>query len=427
MRPLFFADLSSRMNAAPQTCPYCNALLSDAPDVFLDQRVCCPRCGEALPDRQPSPIPHGERLQIPVAASPAAGRNTRITAAAVLSAMALMAGIGLVYALYTTGDRRAHDTAMPPPPRRSPLQDLFHPPTAATPPAVTPTTAIRPADLEALRWLPADSTVIAGVQIAELRQADGGLALLNRLFHIGKIHIDPDFLERWTGLKPAEIDHVVMGVKVEDAVPPRTIVVVRTVRPYDVEAVKAALQATPVPEAAPGRKLYQGKPRDGGLRPMVWFADERTLVIGLMSKHLEAVPDRPAEGLERLPAEVRELLRTRLQSGGPAWAVGHCADWRRTGAALLLDALPEKDAALLTHVHDFALQLSADRPATWIATFGCDGEDAAQSVEARLTEAKPPDADWKAVREGAWLTFQLRGDPAALFPRLLRKNANPGE
>ena len=72
---------------------------------------------------------------------------------------------------------------MTPPCRRTGglLQEL---PETRTP-AVTP-----PAALEGLRWLPADSTLIAGVQVAE-RQTDAGRDLLNHLFHIGKSKSTP--------------------------------------------------------------------------------------------------------------------------------------------------------------------------------------------------------------------------------------------
>ncbi len=399
------------------TCPYCNAFVSVAAGASPGQRVPCPRCGEAFTLRQP-PSAESAGVQVVPAVFTAppgvdidvdrrlqVGSRKRITAAAVLGVMGLMAAVGLAYALHTVHDRRAHDTAMPPPHRRSPLQDL---PTAPTP-AVTP-----PAALEALRWLPPDVTVVAGVQVAELRQTDAGRDLMNHLFRVGKVDINADLLERWTGLKPEEIDHLVLGVKADEGIPPPAVLVVRTLRPYDAEAVRSALSAEPAPPVG-AKTLYQCKPGDGGLRPWLWCADERTLVFGLFEKHLEAVPDKPAAGLERLPAEVRTLLEERLDSAGPAWVVGHAADWRKTAVALLLGGLAEKDADLLGHLRDFALQLQTERPAKLLASVQCDDADAARALETRLMAAKPADADWKAAREGPWLTLQLRGDPATLF------------
>ena len=410
------------MSHEPPTCPYCNALVPVASGVKIGQRVPCPRCGEAFTLLRPpagsagvqvipAPSTAAAGVDFDVDRSLRAGRNKRLTAAAVLGVMGLMAAVGLAFALYTVHDRRVHDTAMPPPHRRSPLQDL-ETPTPTPTPTVTP-----PADLEALRWLPSGVTVVAGVQVAELRQTDAGRDLLNHLFRVGKVEINADLLERWTGLKPEEIDHVVLGVKADEGVPPPAVLVVRTLRPYDAEAVRSALGAEPAPTAG-GKTIYRCKPGDGGLRPWLWCADERTLVFGLFEKPLEAVPDKPAAGLERLPAEVRTLLEERLDSAGPAWVVGHAADWRKTAVALLLGGLAEKDADLVGHVRDFALQFQAERPARLMASVRGDDADAARTLETRLMAAKPADADWKAAREGPWLTLQLRGDPATFFKDL---------
>ena len=419
------------MNNEPLACPYCNALVPLDAGAVVGQRVPCPRCGEAFTLRQPPPrssadlqavagrrISRGERPSI----------STRIGRLRVRTAttgswrrrpgvMGLMAAIGLAYALYTQPTRRAYDTALPPPPRRSPLADLPAPAPVATAPAA----------LEALRWLPPDCTLIAGVQLTELRQTEEGRDLQNHLFRIGKWEISADLLERWTGLKAREIDHLVVGVRAEEPFPTPTVVVVRTVRPYDQGAVKAALGAEPSANAAGDKTIYQGRPADGGFRPVIWFADERTLVVGLIARHLEAVPDRPADGLERLPTAVREQLQS-LLPGGPVWVAGQSPDWRRTGAALLLGrVLPEKDVDLLGHVRDFAFQLQAERPMTLAAVVRCDGEPAAEALETRLTEAKPAGADWKLAREGPLLSLQLRGDPTALVPRLPLGNEDLGK
>jgi hypothetical protein len=405
------------MNTESLACPYCNALISAVAGANLGQRIPCPRCGEAFTLRKPTPARSSDLQEAPSAAFSAPvgvelsverrlcmARSNRILATAVLGVMGVVAAIGLAFALYTTGDRRAHDTRMPPP-HRSPL--------AEQPLDVQP--AAPPATLEALRWLPGDTTLIAGVQVAELRQTDAGRDLLNHLFHIGKIEINADMLERWTGLKMDDVDHVVLGVQADDALPPQTVLIVRTSRPYDADAVKTALHAEQAGGAG-NKTFYKGKPADGGLRPVLWFANDRTMVIGLLERHLEAVPDAPAAGLERLPAEMRTLLEERLQSAGPAWMVASSPDWRKTGAALLIGALSQSDADLLGHVHGLAFQLQADKPLKFLASVQCEDEKTVEALETRLTAVKPAAVtDWKTARDGSWLLLQVRGDPAAFF------------
>ncbi|HVS39157.1 MAG TPA: hypothetical protein VMS17_26600 [Gemmataceae bacterium] len=398
-------------------CPYCNALLPEPNNAAVGQRVTCPRCGEAFTVLRPAPGSSTGVQQTPPAHAIAAaarldvqrrfgaGGHKTMVAAVVVGVMAVMAAIGLVYALHTTGQRRAYDTALPPPARRSPLLDL-----PAPTPVVTP-----PAALEGLRWLPPNTTLIAGVQLAEMRQTDAGLKLMHQSFSIGSLEFSPSRLEGWTGLKVQEIDHVVIGVQADEPLPPPAVMVVRTIHPYDPSVVKGAVGAEPNPLTLGGKRVFQGKLHDLGQRVYVWFADDRTILMALWSKHLESVPDRPAAGLERLPAAVRNLLQTRLAADGPMWVVGHSGDWRQTAAAVVLAALPKKDADLAGHVHDFALQLRAEEPMTLAAVLGSDGEDAARRLEARLAAAKPAEADWKAAREGQWLTLQVRGEPMALF------------
>ena len=406
------------MNTEPLTCPYCNALVPASDQAAAGRRVPCPRCGEAFTLRRPLPAPSPE-LQTGPSVSLTAPygaefdverrlrmrRGNRLLAGVVFGVMGVMGAVGLSFALYTQPERRANDTRMPPPVRKSPLAEQAPDGQPARPPAA----------LEALHWLPANTTLIAGVQVAELRQTDAGRDLLNHLLHIGKIEINADLLERWTGLKTEEIDHLVLGVQADDALPPQTMLVVRTVRPYDADAVKAVLQAERAGEA--GRRVfYKGKPRDGGLRPVLWFADDRTLVVGLLEKHLEQVPEAPAVGLERLPAEVRTLLEGRLQAAGPVWLTAHSEDWRNTGAAMLIGALAKTDADLLGHVHGLAFQLQAEKPLKWQAAVQCDDDKTAEDLETRLSAVKPAAVtDWKTARDGSLLLLQLRGDPAAFF------------
>ena len=323
-------------------------------------------------------------------------RNNRRVAVGILIVMGLGALISLSFALYSQPERRANDRRMPHKPRGPNLTEP--PPTPATTP---------PAALEALRWLPADMNAVAGIQVAELRQSEAGRDLLNHLSRIGKIEVNAGLLEQWTGLKIEQIDHVVLGVRANDEIPPRAVLVVRTLHSYNADAVRTALHAERLPDAN-GKTLYKCKPVKGGLAPVLWFADDRTLMFALLAKHLEAVPAKPAAGLERMPVEVRALLENRLQSAGPAWLVGYDADWRKTAAALLF---PAKGADLLSAVHGFAVQLQAEQPTTLLAALQCDNADAVPTLEKRLLALKPAGADWKAASEGPWLTLQLRGDP----------------
>ncbi len=159
-----------------------------------------------------------------------AGRNNRITAAAVLGVMGLMAAVGLTYALYSVSDRRVHDTAMPPPHRRSPLAGPAGGADARRDAARRPGAPLRwpPIGRDRRRWRP------GGPSCGRTRP---GRELLNSLlFRVGKVRS----AQRRPDLEPLD--------RLEDGgdrssrprrqggggIPARAaVLVVRTVRPYD--------------------------------------------------------------------------------------------------------------------------------------------------------------------------------------------------
>jgi hypothetical protein len=407
------------MSADPLSCPYCNAYVAVAAGAAAGQRVPCPRCGEAFtlrPSQAPSTAVQSFPAVLPAAAPPdldlradRAGRGKRRTLAAVLGGMAVMAAGGLTLALLTVGERRAHDTRLPPQPKKA-----FSP--IIIPPAEAPAPPTPPARLAALGWLPADTTLLVGIDVAELRRTDAGREALAAALNLGPVAVKADDLERWTGLRPDHIDHAVLGVKADDALPQQTVLVVRTRRPYDADAVRTALGAKPDEDAA-GRAIDLFTPRGTRLRLALWCADDRTLIIGLSPEHVRAAPDQPADAAARLPEEVRTLLEQRVDPGAPAWAVGASDGWK-TLAPLALAETPKEQAERLTRVRGFAVSLLPGSPPTLRAELLCADAGTAEALEKQALAARPPGGDWKAVREGDWLSLQLRGGSGELWKAL---------
>ena len=89
---------------------------------------------------------------------------------------------------------------------------------------------------------------------------------------------------------------------------------IRTRQPYQGDEVRKALQAGREVERG-GRTVYRFKLSQGGLELGLVYADERTLLVGLVDD-FETVPAQPAKGAERLPAALRELM-TRLPHHQP--------------------------------------------------------------------------------------------------------------
>jgi hypothetical protein len=412
------------MTADPLACPFCNALVAVAPGAAAGERVPCPRCGEAFAPR-PGQAASAEIQPAPPAASAApvvapdftlrpvrSPRGKRLTLAAVLGVMGLMAAGGLALALYTVGERRDHDSRLPPPPKK-PLSYLFPP--RSNPDAPLPETPAEPTPpklLAALGWLPADTTVIAGVHVAALSEKDRG-----------RLPTALQEVMRLITFNAEDIDHFVVGVKAEDAFPQRTTLVVRTRRPYDADAVRAGLHAESQGRLN-GKPVYRfrteirGPEKDADL----WCADDRTLIVGLFDgRHLRAVPDRP-DGIDHLPAAVRELLETRVETA-PVWAVGASDDgWKNVNGALEWAGLLSKDGAgRLAKVRGFALSLRTDTATTLDGVLHCADAETAADLKRRADAARPASADWNVDATGPWLTLQLRGGLDDALKALLKQ------
>jgi hypothetical protein len=260
-----------------------------------------------------------------------------------------------------------------------------------------------------LGWLPSDSTFVAGLDVAELRRTDAGRVLLAAPLKLGAIELRAENLEQWAGVRPEDVDHLAVGVKLDDAIPPCVVLVVRTRRSYEGDAVRAALHTDAAVKAG-GKTLYPFKLRVGRveLRPQLWCADDRTLVVGLFGKDMASVPDDPGDGDERLPAAVRELLEKRVVTAAPLWAVAASDDGWNTIAPFVFGRLGKEDAEQLAKVHGVAAAYSPEQ-ATVVAVLHAADAETAAALEAKALAVKPADADWKAAPEGAWLTLQLRG------------------
>jgi hypothetical protein len=394
-------------------CPYCNAVIPAPAGTVSGRRITCPRCGDPFTVR---PLDSAVVAQPVVSiteapAPPRRPRSNRMVAAVVLGVMVLMAGGGLTLALVTQKDRRAHDTGLSRRPRRSPLASD----TEETPPAPLP-----PDKLPALGYLPPGTNLILGARVTELLASKAGSQLLKDPVQVGGSEYRLSTLPAWVGLRLEDIDHLALGVRLDDALLPPFYLVVRTRQPCDAEQVRRALKATRV--AAPGDKtLYSFRTAQGDLPLTLWFADDQTLVVALLPDQFAAVPARPEEDLGQLPAELRTVLRERREPVAPAWLAGHSRDWTKTWAAKLLDRLKKEDRERLRRVQTFGVWLQPNGTLTLMAVCGCKDEEAARSLDAFL-HAPRGDADrtLKTALDGPWLNLQWQIEPDRVA-RLLKR------
>jgi hypothetical protein len=355
------------MVSEPLCCPYCNAHVPLSVPITQGQRVRCPRCQEIIPYRRAGTDLGENAIRVaplafsgqapaelgPAVASPSQQRRSnRTIARLLLTLMGTMAVLGLAFALWTQHIRRQHDY-------RDQVLDPGPPPIVAVPPAQLP----------GLGYLPQGTDVILGVHVAEASESPLGRELLARLT-LGSGDFGLSGLEQATGLQPAELDHVVLGLKIDERLLPRVTLVVQTRRPYDPEKVLAALKVGRRTERG-NRMLYRFPLNQPPVDAALWLADKQTLIFGLTLEDLDAVPLAPSIELERFPSSLRRLLTEQVPANARAWLIGHIERWDQTAAQLLWLAVTKEAREALGGVQTIGLWLSIAADLSFRGTFEC--------------------------------------------------------
>jgi hypothetical protein len=492
-RAVFLDRLKDSMSAEPLSCPFCNAYVSLQPGTLEPgQRLLCSRCGESFTyrgDRREVGLASEEKPAFSELPSPRQSWSNRKVALAIVGGMAIMAVLGLCLSLATQGVRRAHDMGLPKD-RTLPLYlavfvgiwiiglafvavrelRIRYERTAGTAklplgyvlatitflaiggvavtmlaaqisrqrasrPALentglTHVQAVAPASLAGLGYLPADCDLIAGVHMAEA-EADPLAKEFFEHLQPGGSELSLSSVQKWTGLSLAEMDHVVLGLRVQGNLTPRLTLVVTTNKAYDPEKIRQQLKTSPAP--VPGKKeTYKFTPEHSVFSPSLWFAGPRTLVLGLSGKDLEAVPAQPRSGLESPDPELRGILTQRMVPGTPLWMVGRPRQWNQTLTwGILAGPLQKQGQPVesLTKVRMFGVWFQFGN--SLVLNAAVQGEDAAsaKTLESDLTGREvdgkkgfrlaAPSPKWetlyqelgqnlKSYRNESWVVLQAR-------------------
>jgi hypothetical protein len=307
--------------------------------------------------------------------------------------MALMALVGLAYALSTVDFRRNF---------RKPLTIQAAKESVGVGAAIT---FVAPAELPSLGYLPADSNFVGAVHVAEILQDPVG-----RKFLVSPRPAPIEFalanVEQWIGLHPEDLDHVVFGTRIEEGGPLQLCLVVRTRQPYRPATIASAraVQGAKAEEFR-GMPLYHLKiPLDNGL---LWCADESTLVVfvrvdGTRREDLSAIPVRPRTGAEGLPSALRKVMEKRLGKGTLVWMAGHLDRPGILEALLTAGQTPPDFQQLVTSIQTFTTGLRFQTGVTLLADFHTGDATASRSLTRFLQRHTAPFA--KVVSSPSRLT-----------------------
>jgi hypothetical protein len=275
-----------------------------------------------------------------------------------------------------------------------------------------------PADLSALGYLPEDSNVVAGFHVAEALAEPAGRDLFADSSAEG-IAAARRRLEQWTGLRPADIDHVAVGLKLDNQFPPQAILAVQTFRPIEDEKLGRAERATTVRERQ-GRPVYRVPMGGPPLDVYLWQAGEQTVLLSLRLADFDRVPSTPRAGADRLPSAVKALVTGRVRSAD-LWVAGRVADLDRTILHPFAPAFPQ-DWKAFAAVRSFGVWVQTEKDVTLNAALECADEGAALDLREYLADRAS--GRTSVVEE---LLHRRVGEPAARAFAASRKVEQAGE
>jgi hypothetical protein len=210
---------------------------------------------------------------------------------------------------------------------------------------------------EPLAFLPADTNVIALAQVQQALQDVGGRQLLSQ-FNLGPLGADLGTIEQWTGLRRDDIQTVVLGLRVDDRLPPRVTLVVQTQVPYQEAKLVAGLKDAERLERG-SKTLYRVPFRGQALGATLWCASESILVMALLPDDFDAIGPNPGPSATfALP--LQSYIGDHLGPESQLWIIGHSDHWDQTIAQPLLARLLADYPDLMANLETWGIALHFD-------------------------------------------------------------------
>jgi hypothetical protein len=241
-----------------------------------------------------------------------------------------------------------------------------------------------PTELAGLAYLPADTELAVAVDVAGLVRQIPGNQSEDKLALVAE-WLGADRVEKITGFRLTDLDHIVLGLS-RDPDGPQYTLVVETVKPYDGAAFRRTLR--PARTEPHGGKLVYRIRQANQPDALLWCAEPRMLVLvsGPTSRaappSLIGIPARARTGRERLPGTLRRILRARpLDADTRTWAAGRLSD--RTVAEFLPGGLPllDRGTALTKRLRTFRAEFRLEPVAILTADFQTADHAAAKELE----------------------------------------------
>jgi hypothetical protein len=267
-------------------------------------------------------------------------------------------------------------------------------------PVSTATRHVRPAGLSTLAYLPADTNVMVGVNVSSLWESTAGQDLFAGK-ETGSL-LNAQQVRNWIGLDLKDVDYVIAGLRIDQQLLPRLILVIETTRPFETAKIHENLKAGrwPDPEAA-------------------LFPTNHTIVLALNRKDLPPALATTSTSPDHFSTSLRNALKERIAPGAQFWLVGYSPDWEKTIALTYLAALPQKEREVLGKIQTLAVSLRIDKDASFHADMQCRDEPSARALREYLDSLKPAGLETRTSQKENWTSFQAKAADIASLTKFL--------
>jgi hypothetical protein len=286
------------------SCPFCNAIDTQAASADNAGRMRCSRCGESIVAKGNDATDAGAMLSADVSGHRSAWTSWHGWLVVVL----ILTASGVAFGAWKTHARKK----------------TVPPPVGVT--ALAP--VVRPTELPGLCYLPPSTEAILAVQLPQLLNRMGPKAVddpARALIDLGLPDQVVRTIESASGVGLKSVDQLVVGLSFEKgSFPPQMVVVVTTRGPYDLGSLVKQTKARALKKE--GRTLYAVKAANA---PEVywWSPNNRVLIATILPKDFDGVPLVPRAGVEHLLPELVKLMRERVSDDGIAWLVATSDRW----------------------------------------------------------------------------------------------------
>jgi len=255
-----------------------------------------------------------------------------------------------------------------------------------------------------MAYLPADSNLVAMIEVSKVLQDEAGNELFNDL-RIGGIGIAQ--VEHWSGLARKDIGVLVIASHVDRQRIPRTVLVLETLHPHSqkpgVRGQGSGVRTTPI--ARGDKTLYRVAGEAGTPSAYLWCAGETIFVIALDPEDVDAVPDEPHRGLDYLDRDLCQLLIDRVPKDAEAFVAAHGQAWDQTSLSSYVERFIGSDG--LKSLSDICFGARFDKKIELGGSCRLASQTALRAAREQLKSRTGDRVDVRETAEG-WLSIMSR-------------------